>query len=328
MQPSTPSRDPRVSIVVPAFNEEGNVEELCRRFAAMKASAGFTFEVVVVDDGSVDRTAGLLASLRAKYDFLRILTHSHNRGLTEALQTGFAAARGEIFVFYPADLQYLPEDIPAMIAKIDEGNDMVTGWKQGQYSKRFVSSVYNSLSRRIFNLKVHDLNSVKAFRREVVEGMFLRRDWHRYLVAMAVQQGYRVDEVKMPLYPRHSGQSKFSGFWRIPVGVLDMLAVKSQMTLLKKPLLFFGVPGAILIIAAFIVGLIAVYLRFALNAGHRPLLYLVILMSVMGVSFFVLGFLAEALTAIKEELAGVRQAVQKLEADINGRKADVNEQDR
>jgi glycosyltransferase involved in cell wall biosynthesis len=328
METSSLKSDPRVSIVIPAYNEEGNVEELCRRFATMKSAATFTFEVLIVDDGSTDRTGVLLASLRSQYDFLRILTHSHNRGLTEALQTGFARARGEIFVFYPADLQYYPEDIPAMIAKMDEGNDMVTGWKQGQYSKRFVSSVYNSLSRRIFRLKVHDLNSVKAFRREVVEGMFLRRDWHRYLVAMAVQQGYRVDEVKMPLYPRYSGQSKFSGFWRIPVGVLDMLAVKSQMTLLKKPLLFFGVPGAVLIIAALIVGLVAVYLRVVLNAGHRPLLYLVILLSVVGVSFFVLGFLAEALTAIKEELAGVRQAVQKLESEINGRDADSDEQDR
>jgi glycosyltransferase involved in cell wall biosynthesis len=328
MAASSPGNDPRVSIVVPAFNEEGNIEELCRRFAAMQAGAAFTFEVVMVDDGSTDGTGALLASLRSRYNFLNVLTHSHNRGLTEALQTGFAHARGDIFVFYPADLQYHPEDIPAMIAKIDEGNDMVTGWKQGQYGKRFVSSVYNALSRRIFGLKVHDLNSVKAFRREVVEGMFLRRDWHRYLVAMAVQQGYRVDEVKMPLYPRYSGQSKFSGFWRIPVGVLDMLAVKSQMTLLKKPLLFFGVPGAALIVTALIIGLIAVYLRVFLNAGHRPLLYLVILLSLMGVSFFILGFLAEALTAIKEELAGVRRAVQKLESEINGRKADSDEQDR
>ncbi|MDD4051324.1 MAG: glycosyltransferase family 2 protein, partial [candidate division Zixibacteria bacterium] len=104
MEASSPKSDPRVSVVIPAYNEEGNVEELVRRFAAMKTTATFTFEVVMVDDGSTDRTGSLLASLRSRYDFLRVLTHSHNRGLTEALQTGFAKAHGEIFVFYPADL--------------------------------------------------------------------------------------------------------------------------------------------------------------------------------------------------------------------------------
>ncbi|MCP4566017.1 MAG: hypothetical protein GY841_00395 [FCB group bacterium] len=200
-----------------------------------------------------------------------------------------------------------------MIAKIDEGNDVVTGWKQGEYSKRFVSSIYNAVSRRIFGLKVHDLNSVKAFRREVIEDMFLRRDWHRYLVALAVEQGYQVDEVKIPVYPRLSGESKFSGVWRIFVGVLDMLAVKSQLTLLRKPLLFFGIIGTMLIGSGILVGLVALYLRFAEDIGLRPLLYLVILFMVLGMSFFILGFLAEALTAIKEELGGVRTAVNRLE---------------
>jgi len=309
--------DPRISVIVPAYNEEGNVAELCRQFDEMGQKAPFSFEVVLVDDGSTDRTADILADQQEKYSFLQVCTHGRNRGLTEALQTGFARARGDIFVFYPADLQYKPEDIPAMVAKIDEGNDLVTGWKQGEYSKQFVSRIYNTLSRRLFGLKVHDLNSVKAFRREVIENMSLRRDWHRYLVAMAVEQGYRVDEVKVPLYPRHSGDSKFSGFWRIPVGVLDLLAVKSQLTLLRKPLLFFGFLGTLMFGLGLLVGLAALYFRFVLDTGFRPLLYLVILLIVLGLLLFILGFLAEGLAAIKEELSGVSAAVKRLEAEQN-----------
>ena len=309
--------DPRVSVIVPAYNEEGNIEELCRQFASMGEKATFSFEVLIIDDGSSDRTAELLTTQEQKYSFLRMLRHGRNRGLTEALQTGFANARGDIFVFYPADLQYKPEDIPAMIAKVDEGNDLVTGWKQGEYSKKFVSKIYNTISRRLFGLKVHDLNSVKAFRREVVDNIFLRRDWHRYMVALAVEQGFRVDEVKVPLYPRHSGDSKFSGFWRIPVGVLDLLAVKSQLTLLRKPLLFFGFLGTLMIGGGILVGLVAIYFRVFEHTGFRPLLYLVILLTVLGLLFFILGFLAEGLAAIREEISGVSAAVKRLEASQN-----------
>jgi glycosyltransferase involved in cell wall biosynthesis len=246
--------------------------------------------------------------------------HNRNLGLTEALQTGFAAARGDIFVFYPADLQYLPEDIPKMIARIDEGYDLVTGWKQGKYAKRIVSTIYNYLSRRIFGLDIHDQNSVKAFRRDIIDQVFLRKEWHRYLVALAAEHGYKISEVKMPLYPRHSGQSKFTGFWRIPIGFLDLLAVKSQLTLLRKPLLFFGFPGLALMGAGLIIGGIALYLRFVEHTGFRPLLYLVILLMVTGVLFFFLGFLAEALTAIREEFSGLRRELKRLESKMNHRK--------
>jgi len=137
------------------------------------------------------------------------------------------------------------------------------------------------------------------------------------MVALAVEQGYRVDEVKIPLYPRHSGDSKFSGFWRIPVGVLDLLAVKSQLTLLRKPLLFFGFLGTLMFGLGTLVGLVALYFRFVLDTGFRPLLYLVILLIVLGLLLFILGFLAEGLAAIKEELSGVSAAVKRLEAEQN-----------
>ncbi|MFH1701658.1 MAG: glycosyltransferase family 2 protein [Candidatus Zixiibacteriota bacterium] len=324
MEMTTSPKTPYVSIIIPAFNEEGNIEELCRQFEQMGREARFSFEVIIIDDGSTDTTPQILGQMSKTHSFLRTASHGNNRGLTQALQTGFSMARGDIFVFYPADLQYKPENIPAMIEKINEGNDLVTGWKQGKYSKRLVSRVYNGLSRKLFGLKVHDLNSVKAFRRNIVEDIFLRKDWHRYLVALAVERGYRVDEVKIPLYDRYSGSSKFSGLGRIPIGILDMLAVKSQLTLLRKPLLFFGIIGGLLIGLGLFAGLSAIYLRFFHDIGFRPLLYLVILLMVLGALSFILGFLAEGLTAIKEELSGVRQSVRRLENQFKNNNKDNN----
>jgi glycosyltransferase involved in cell wall biosynthesis len=296
-----------VSTIVPALNEEGNIDELCDLYAEMLKSAPFDGELVFVDDGSVDSTLDKIKANAAKYDFVRFAVHHRNRGLTEALQTGFAAASGEVFVFYPADLQYLPEDIPALIVPIAAGADICTGWKQGKYAKRFVSTVYNRFSRMIFGLKVHDLNSVKAFRREVIDNVFLRKDWHRYLVPLAANEGYRVEEAKVTLYDRKWGESKFSSLWRIPIGVLDMLAVKFQITFLRKPLLFFGGLGAVSIMLGVLVGLYAIYLRYWLESGNRTLLYLVMLLIGVGMSLFLMGFISEGLTALKEEMTDLRK---------------------
>jgi glycosyltransferase involved in cell wall biosynthesis len=295
-----------VSTIVPALNEEGNIDEFCRLYAEMLEKAPFKSELVFIDDGSTDGTLDKIIENTEKYDFIKFACHQRRRGLTEALHTGFAAASGEVYVFYPADLQYLPEDIPALIKPIARGADICTGWKQGKYNKRFVSTVYNWFSRKIFNLKVHDLNSVKAFRREVVENIFLRQDWHRYLVVLAANEGYRVEEEKVPLYPRKWGRTKFS-IWRIPVGVLDMLAVKFQITFLRKPLLFFGGCGAAVFILGILVGLYAVYQRYFLGHGSRTLLYLVILLLGLGMGLFIMGFMSEGLTALKEEIGDLRR---------------------
>ncbi len=293
-----------VSVVVPAYCEEGNLELLAEKFDEMFASADFTGEVILVDDGSTDATHDIACKLAERFDFWRVMHHRGNRGLTAALETGFSIARGDIYVFYPADLQYLPEDIPKMIAKFDQGYDVVTGWKQGSYGiKRMVSFVYNTLSRILFPVGVHDLNSVKAFRREIVEGLTFRRDWHRYLVVMAAEAGYKIGEVKVKLYSRHSGESKFSGISRIPIGLFDLLAVKFQLSFMKKPLLFFGSLGMIMLALAFTVGLVAVYLRFVLDQGYRPLLTLVMLLALSGTLFFAMGFLGELLTSLREDIA-------------------------
>jgi glycosyltransferase involved in cell wall biosynthesis len=300
-----------ISVIVPAYQEEGNIARFCRLFDEMAGKSDLKFELVLIDDGSTDATFERIEEAAAKYGYVKCKRHPYNLGLTEALQTGFGIASGGIYVFYPADLQYLPEDIPSLVAPILAGADVVAGWKQGKYRKKFVSSIYNYVSRRIFGLKVHDLNSVKAFRADVVRDLFLRKDWHRYMIALAAEQAYKIEEVKIPLYERQWGRSKFS-VWRIPVGVLDMLAVKAQLTLLRKPLLFLGSAGFIFIGLGVFVGLAALYLRFIEGEGFRPLLYLVMLLIGVGLGLFILGFLAEGVTALREEMGAIRKKLNRL----------------
>jgi glycosyltransferase involved in cell wall biosynthesis len=295
-----------VSVVVPACNEAENVVPLMEEFSQMLSESRIKAEVILVDDGSTDGTYLKAKECQGKYGFLRVVSHRRNLGLTQALMTGFSRARGRIFVFWPADLQYLPRDIPKLVERIDGGYDVVCGWKQGSYGlKRLVSFFYNLLSRVVFRIRVHDLNSVKAFRREVVDDVPMRKDWHRYMVVMAAHKGYKVGEVKVHVYPRRFGESKF-GFWRIPIGFLDLLSVKFQLSFMKKPLILFGFLGLILMLLGVLTGGVAVYLRIAKHEGLRPLLYLVILLVLSGISFFVLGFLAEAMAGIREEIENLR----------------------
>lgn len=299
----------KVSVVVPAYNEVENILPLMQEFSNTFSHTRMNAEVILVDDGSTDGTFLKAKQCQDKYPFLRVASHRRNLGLTQALMTGFSKARGRIFVFWPADLQYLPQDIPKLIQRIDDGYDVVCGWKQGSYGlKRLVSFIYNLLSRVIFRIRVHDLNSVKAFRKEVTHDVPLRKDWHRYIVVMAADKGYNIGEVKVNLHPRRFGKTKF-GFWRIPVGFLDLLSVKFQLSFMRKPLLLFGSCGLISIFLGIVCGGIALYLRLAKNEGYRPLLYLVILLILVGVSLFALGFLAEAIAGLKEKIDRLDQKI-------------------
>ena len=290
-----------VSVLVPAKDEAENLPEFVRLCAEALGHGGFSFEVVVVDDGSRDGTAEVLEQLRRQYPFLRTVTHRRQRGIADALRSAGDAARGDVFVFYPADLQYLPEDIPALVAPILAGDaDIVTGTKQGRYEKAFVSSVYNALCRWLFGVRVTDLNSVKAYRRQVMLGVPLRPDWHRYMVVIAVADGFRLTSQPVPLYPRRGGVSKFT--WRrIPVSVLDLLSVWFQLRFGRKPMLFFGLAGAVLFLIGFVAGVVALVLRFGYGIGFRPLLNLVETMVISGIALFGFGFVGEMVAGVREE---------------------------
>ncbi len=295
----------RVSIVIPAYDEQDNIKPLLEQFDEVVRRSGKDWEVILVNDGSTDKTAERAKDASFRYRWLKVVSHSKNRGLTAALHTGFKAAKGTIFVFYPSDMQYHAQDIPRMIARIDRGADLVTGWKQGKYRKRFVSYIFNKLCRVLFGLKVHDLNSVKAFRKEVVDGLCLRRDWHRYMVVMAAEAGFTIEEAKVTLYPRKYGKSKF-GSGRILGGLLDLFSVKFQISFMKRPLRFFGTWGFVFGFAGLVTGLVAVYLRFFTTHGSRTLLYLVILLTLSGLMLFAIGFLAEVMISLRDEIESLK----------------------
>jgi glycosyltransferase involved in cell wall biosynthesis len=291
-----------VSLLVPAKDEADNLPEFIRLCAELAASVPFSMEVVVVDDGSRDATAEVLATLQETHPFLRVVTHRRQRGIADSLRSAGEAASGEIFVFYPADLQYLPADVPTLVEPILAGQaDIVTGTRQGKYEKAFVSSIYNALCRRLFGVKVEDLNSVKAWRREIMRSIPTRPDWHRYMVVIAAADGWRLTSRSVPLYPRSAGTSKFT--WRrIPIGVFDLLSVWFQLRFGRKPMLFFGVFGAVLFSVGLLGGVVALVLRFGFGFGFRPLLNLVETMVISGISLFGFGFVAEMIAGLREEM--------------------------
>lgn len=302
----------RVSVLVPAKDEADNLTEFVRQCQAALAPAGFPYEVIIVDDGSRDGSAELLRELAGGHPWLRVVTHRRQRGIADALRSAAEVASGEVCVFYPADLQYRPEDIPRLVQPILEGDaDIVTGTKQGTYEKAFVSGVYNRLCRWLFGVQVEDLNSVKAWRREVLQGVRLRPDWHRYMVVIAAVDGFRLRSVPVPLHPRVAGVSKFN--WRrIPVGVLDLLSVWFLLRFGRKPMLFFGVSGAILFSIGFLAGVVALVLRFGYGIGFRPLLNLVETMVITGIVLFGFGFVGELLAGLREEQRELDRQIQRL----------------
>ncbi len=303
---------PLVSVLVPAKDEAENLPVFLEQAAAAFASEPAKYEVIVVDDGSVDSTWTVLESLATQYPFLRAARHRAGRGIADALRTGYLASRGSVLVFYPADLQYRPEDIPRLVAPVLDGSsDMVAGFKEGPYEKAFVSGVYNRLSRSLFHVPVRDLNSVKAYTREVMEALPLRPDWHRYMVVMAAAQGFTVTEVPVPLYPRFAGKSKF-GIGRIPVGVLDMLAVWFELRFAKKPLLLFGILGAALFVVGIVVGIFAILWRIFAGEGFRPLINLVETCLFLGSVFFATGLIGELIAAQRAEMRELRARLEEL----------------
>ena len=305
-----------VSVLVPAKDEAENLPEFVRQCVMAFRNAPFRAELVVVDDGSRDETGAVLQRLSAEYPgFLRAARHRSRQGIMEALNTGALIARGDVFVFYPADLQFLPAEIPSLVQPIlDDAADLVTGAKQGIYEKAFVSGVYNGLCRRLFGVNATDLNSVKAYRREVTAVVPARPDWHRYIAVMAAVSGFRVTERPVTLHPRRAGKSKF-GLGRIPVGVMDLLSVWFQVRFGRKPMLFFGVLGTLLFAVGFLAGLAALWIRVVYGVGFRPLLNLIETLVISGIALFGFGFIGELLAGQREEVRELHRAVRELAAD-------------
>ena len=294
----------RVSLLIPAYNERENIEPLVNHIVSFfKENNINDWEAIIIDDGSTDGTWDALQENLNKHPNIKAIRHRKNLGVSDALLTGFLESKGNYLVYFPADLQFHLDDVRRMVEKAEsEGFDIVLGKKVGKYQKRFVSFIYNKLSSWLFNLPVTDLNSIKVMNRDVLEWIPIRKDWHRYIVPLAYNEGFSITEIDVDLYPRLHGSSKFKGIGRILVGFLDLISVKFQITFSKKPMLFFGSLGLISIILGAIVGFIALYLRFVLNHGYRPLIFLVTLLILMGLILFTVGFLGELVAAQNDRL--------------------------
>jgi glycosyltransferase involved in cell wall biosynthesis len=320
--PLSPAARRDFAVIVPAYNEAESAPDLVRELRASFERHGLTGEVIVVDDGSTDDTAGAVLREAAGWDRLRVVRHRRNFGKTEALVTGAAHTNATYLVLFDADLQHTPDEIPRFLAKLDEGWDIVTGKKVGRYEKALVSRTYNRLSRLIFDIPVSDTNSMKAFRREILDEVRLRHDWHRFFVVLAYARGYTITEIDITLHPRRHGVAKYSGRSRILVGLLDLLSVAFYLFFARKPLLLFGMTGISLAAAGFVVGVIAIVLRVAGTMppfGYRPLLYLVILLEVLGFLLFGFGFVAELVAQQQADLDALHR---RLDAKDGGRAAD------
>jgi glycosyltransferase involved in cell wall biosynthesis len=309
---SLPSKTIDVSVLVPAKDEAENLPLFMEQAAAAFANSSYKYEVVVIDDGSVDRTWDVLQQLAEQYSFLRLARHRGRRGIADALRTGYLTARGDILVFYPADLQFKPEDIPRLAAPILAGEaDMVTGFKEGKYDKAFVSKIYNGLSRTLFHVPVKDLNSVKAYRREIMDALPVRPDWHRYMIVIAAAQGFTVTEIPVPLYPRHAGKSKFATWHRIPIGVLDMLAVWFELRFGQKPLLLFGMLG----VGIVALSIVTAFVLLLTHEGIRSMWTLIQTALILGSVLFATGLLGEQVAGQRAQLREIRRQLDELQAD-------------
>ena len=256
-----------------------------------------------MDDGSTDATWDEANASAERYPFARLFRHRKSLGLTETMRTGFPHCRGDVVIFLPSDLESDPEeDIPKLYTKINEGYDVVAGWRQGRRDgKVLASAIANIVGRRLFGLTTHDFNWIKAFRREVIENIHLRSDWHRYILILAAAQGYTIGETPVNYYPRQKGKTHY-GLGRLPVSFLDVLVVWFLLTFSRKPMLFFGGIGlGIVGVASSIFALLAA--MYLLNLGQRrPVFDFAGVLLLVGVLFFILGFLAELIVNQNERV--------------------------
>jgi hypothetical protein len=291
---------PHLSVVIPAMNEQGNILALHRAIADVLEGIGVTFELIFVDDGSTDGTWQAIEELSAGDRRVIGLRHRRNFGKARGLATGFAVASGEIVLTMDADLQDDPAEIPRFLAKLDEGFDLVSGWKQRRQDplgKTLPSRLFNATVRAVSGVPLHDFNcGFKIYRADVVRSIRLYGELHRFTPVLAHAEGFRVGELPVRHHPRRWGISKY-GWSRLIKGFLDLLTVTFLTEYRQRPMHVLGVPGVVALAAG---GLIGIWLTVekvltGASIGNRPLLLLAVLLVLVGVQFFGLGLLGELL---------------------------------
>jgi glycosyltransferase involved in cell wall biosynthesis len=309
-----------ISVVVPVHNEERSVALLYDELRSALEPLEREWELIFVDDGSTDGSFAALTRLHAAADNVRVVRLRRNFGKAAALVAGFDQARGDTIVTLDGDLQDDPAEIPRLLAKLDEGFDLVTGWKRHRrdpLSRRIGSRIFNTVTSRLSGVRLHDMNcGLKAYRAEVVRGLRIYGELHRFIPVLAHYRGFRIAELGVNHRPREHGRSRY-GFERYLRGFLDLLTVSFIGRYRQRPLHLFGGLGLLLGLGGIA---ILAYLTVVKATGHaigqRPLLTLGVLLVVVGMQFFSLGLISEMITSHHEERAAERERSELLVDEI------------
>jgi len=317
------------SIVIPVYNEEANIYPLYRELKPVMEKIGKRYEILFVDDGSRDRTYRFLKNLHEKDRKVRIVKLRKNYGQTAAMSAGFDNARGEVIITMDGDLQNSPSDIPRLIAQINRGYDVVSGWrfnrKDPGLSKKIPSKMSNKLARYITGLPLHDFGcTLKAYRKEALEDVELYGEMHRYIPALVAWQGYSVTELKVEHRPRTRGQTKY-GASRLLRGFLDLMNIRFWSKYSTRPLHFFGKIGTFSFAIGFLIGLYKMIMRFFFGEGLEagPLLIFAVMLIILGVQLIMFGFLGEIMVRMyyqgKRKTYHIRENLGETNADPHDR---------
>lgn len=291
----------QLSVVVPLFNEAESIEELVMEITKTCESSRITYEIIFIDDGSTDTSFSILQNIHEKNPRVQVIQFRRNFGKAEALSAGFLYARGKYIITMDADLQDDPSEIPSLISKLEEGYDLISGWKKTRrdpLSKRIPSKVWNGITSALTGLKLHDFNcGLKIYRKEVIKSVDVYGELHRYIPALAKWEGFRIGEMPVHHRERKFGRSKY-GISRFFKGILDLITVMFLGRFTKRPLHLFGMWGLLFGSVGSVITLTLVILRLAkvIYLSNRPLLFLGILFLIIGMQFFSIGLLGEMIT--------------------------------
>lgn len=296
-----------ISVVVPLYNEEESLGELCQWISRVMQEHGFTYEILLIDDGSTDSSWEVVHQIYSRNPYVKGIRFNRNNGKSAALDTGFKACKGKVVITMDADLQDSPDEIPGLYQLIcKEGYDMVSGWKKKRHdplSKTIPSKFFNWVTRKISSIELHDFNcGLKAYRREVVKNISIYGEMHRYIPAIVKWRGFdRIGEKVVQHRPRKYGVTKF-GWERFMTGFLDLVSITFVSKFKQRPMHFFGSLGAFsffvgFLIAAWLIGE-KVYANMfrhvvARAVTDQPLFFLALVLLIIGVQLFLAGFLAE-----------------------------------
>jgi len=289
----------KISIVIPLLDEEESIRPLLNEINKALLNKGIQYEVLFIDDGSMDKSLKIIKEMNAQNKKVKYYSFQKNYGKSAALQIGFKQATGDAIITMDADLQDDPSEIMNLLRKLDEGYDLVSGWKkkrQDPLIKKISSRFFNFITRVMTGIKIHDFNcGLKAYRKDVVKNIKVYGELHRYVPVLAKWKGYRISEINVKHHPRRYGKTKF-GISRFFKGFIDLITVLFATRYIKRPMHFFGFLGAF----SFIIGLLVNgYLTYQWIIGiplsNRPMLFLGMLLIIVGVQFFSIGLLGEIL---------------------------------